>query len=409
MTEPVGTGTTPAELQAFPMPRKCPFHPSEQYARLREEEPVSRVLLPTGRTAWLVTRHDLARQLLADPRVSVDRGHPGYPALVAGLKGVSTQVKGFLTWMDPPEHTEHRRMLVNEFTANRLQALRPKVQEIVDGCVDAMIATGPGADLVPELALAVPSLVICELLGVPYADRDLFQRRSSVLDSRSSTPEEKMTAFRDLRVFIGELVAKKAVEPGEDLLSRLIGKYREAGTYDHELVSGLATLLLTSGFETTANMISLGVLALLEYPEERARLVADPSIASRAVDELLRFFSIAEVSTSRVAAADIELGGVLIKAGEGVIVANGAANRDAAVFPDPDRLDLGREEARHHAAFGYGIHQCLGQNLARLELQVVYTTLFTRLPSLKLAAPFEELRFKNDTNFYGVHEVPVTW
>ena len=408
MTDTLSAGEETG-LPSFPMRRSCPFHPPKKYAELREEEPVSRVLLPTGRTAWLVTRYDLARQLLADPRVSVNRADPGYPALVPGLKGFGAQVKGFLTWMDPPEHTEHRRMLVNEFTANKLASMRPAIQAIVDQSIDDMLASGSEADLVQALALPVPSQVICELLGVGYDDRELFQRRSSVLDSRTSTPEDKIGAFRDLRVFIGALVQSKDEKPADDLLSRLVQKYRAAGTYEHDLISGLAMLLLTSGFETTANMISLGALALLRNPEQRERLVADPALAPKVTDELLRFFSIAEVSTSRVVTHDIELGDVVLRAGDGVIVANSAANRDPAVFEAPDEFQVDRESARHHMAFGYGVHQCLGQNLARLELSVLYSTLFTRVPSLRLAVPFEDLQFKYDTNFYGVHEVPVAW
>jgi cytochrome P450 len=409
MTETIEPEAAEAELPSFPMSRGCPLHPPSRYAELRAEAPVTEVLLPTGRTAWLITRHDYARQVLAHPNVSVDRGHPGYPALVPGLKRFAAQVKGFLTWMDPPEHTEHRKLLVNEFTASKLQALRPEIQRIVDRSVDDMLAAGSPVDLVQSLSLPVPSLVICALLGVPYGDRELFQRRSSVLDDRNSTPEDKIGAFRDLRIFIGDLVVKKGSDPGDDLLSRLIKKYRDGGTYDHEVISGVATLLLTSGFETTANMISLGVLALLEHPDQLAELAGGAAVTPRAVDELLRFFSIAEISTSRVVLGDFEVGGVLLKEGDGVIVANAAANRDGRVFEDPDRLDVSREESRHHAAFGYGVHQCLGQNLARLELQVVYSTLFSRVPSLRLAVPFDDLQFKNDTNFYGVHELPVTW
>ncbi len=403
MTETV---STPPK---FPMARECPFHPPAKYGELRVSSPISRVTLPTGNTSWVVTNHEYARQLLADPRVSVNRAHPGYPALVPGAAAFGKHAKGFLTWMDAPEHTRHRRMVVNEFTTKRLAGIRPRIQAIVDDCVDKLAGDTPPVDLVPALSLPVPSLVICELLGVPYADREHFQRRASVLDDRNSTVQEKVAAFQETRVYIGELVASKDGEPGDDLLSRLIKKYRDADDYDHELVAGMAMLLLTSGFETTANMISLGVVGLLEHPEQRDQLTANPEMAPQAVEELLRFFSIAEISTSRVVLSDIEIGDVVLREGDGVIVLNAAGNRDESVFDDPDTLDIDRDDSRHHLAFGYGAHQCLGQNLARLELQIVYTTLFRRIPSLKLAVPFDELQFKTDTNFYGLHELPVTW
>jgi cytochrome P450 len=410
MTETTEAKSAQATPPSFPMPRACPFRPPAQYADLREREPVSRVVLPTGRVAWLVTRHDLARQLLADQRVSVNRAHPGYPALTAATAGMgAAQVKGFLTWMDPPVHTEHKKMIINEFTVARVATMRPQVQRIVDEHIDEMIASGSPTDLVEALSLAVPSLVICDLLGVPYGDREEFQHRAATLDARSTTPQAKMEAFTGLRGYIGKLVDEKSANPGDDLLSRLTVKYHQAGTYDHDLLAGLAVLLLTGGFETTANMISLGVVALIEHPAEREKVMADSRCAANVVDELLRFFSIAETSTSRVIAEDIELGGVTLRAGDGVIISSNAADHDPAVFADPDRLDAGREEAKRHLAFGYGIHQCLGQNLARLELQVVYSTLFRRLPTLRLAVPFDELPFKRDTNFYGVHEVPVAW
>ncbi|MFB7500734.1 cytochrome P450 [Streptomyces sp. NPDC056161] len=406
---PAGAPTTDEAPPAFPMPRACPFHPPTQYAELRENDPVSKVTLPTGRTAWLVTRHDLARKLLADPRVSVDRAHPAYPGVIPQGAAFTQRPPGFLTWMDPPEHTEHRKMLMNEFTVRRLSALRPRVQESVDECVDAMVAAGSPADLLEHLALAVPTMVITELLGVPYQDRGLFQERTTLIVNLANSPEARTQALREMGSYIGKLIAEKTADPGDDLISRLVKKYQDAGTYDLAHLTGLVTLLLTGGFETTANMIALGVVALLEHPQERARLVADPSLAPRTADEMLRFFSVSDYATGRVLLEDMELEGVQMRAGDGVLAPNGAANRDATVFQDPDRLDVGRDEARHHLAFGYGIHQCIGQNLAHLELQVAYTRLFERLPNLRLAVPFDELRFKNDTNFYGVHEVPVAW
>jgi cytochrome P450 len=395
--------------RTYPMPRACPFSAPEQYAQLREQEPISRVLLPSGRTAWLITRHDHARQLLSHPGVSVDRAHDAYPGVTAQRAAFAERPKGFLTWMDPPEHTEHRRMLMNEFTVKRLAVLRPRVQEIVDSCVDDLLKAGSPADVVEHIALAVPTLVICELLGIPYDDRELFHERTKIIVDLTTSIEERTGALQDVGRYLAGLIARKEQQETDDLLGRMIRKYQESGSYDHAHLTGLATILLTGGFETTANMIALGVVALLQHPAERAKLVADPSLASRTADEMLRYFSVSDHATSRVTTEDIEIGGVLIRAGEGVIASNLAANRDPEMFPAPDELDISRPNARQQLAFGHGIHLCVGQNLAAMELQEVYTTLFSRVPSLELAVPFEELRFKHDSNFFGVHEVPVAW
>ena len=402
------TQTTPDELPRFPQARSCPFHPPASYAELREEQPVARVTLPSGNTAWLITGYEDARQFLADPRTTADRSLPAYPAVLPRQPVTKAQAKGLLTWMDPPEHTEHRRMVVNEFTTRRLQALQPRIQEIIDGCVDRLLAGDRPVDLVEAFALPVPSLVICELLGVRYEDRDVFGKYTIAILNRETSVEDRVEAWRQLRGYLSDLVADKVREPGEDLLSRLVLKYQEAGTFDHELMIGLSMALLVAGHETTANMISLGIVALLDNPEQRAQLMADTSKAPQVVEELLRFFSIADTSTSRVTTEDVEIGGVVIPAGEGVIVLNSMANRDGDAFPDPEKLDFGRE-GRHHIAFGFGIHQCLGQNLARLELQLVFTTLFSRIPGLRLTVPSAELKYKEDATFYGVYEVPVTW
>ncbi|WP_026422670.1 cytochrome P450 [Actinokineospora inagensis] len=393
----------------FPQARGCPFHPPAAYARLHAEAPVTRITLPSGNRAWLITGYEQARRFLADPRSTADRSLPAYPAVLPRQPVTKAQAKGLLTWMDPPEHTEHRRMVVNEFTTRRLRQLQPRIQEIIDGCVDRMLATDGPVDLVEAFALPVPSLVICELLGVRYADRDLFGRYTIAILNRDTGAEDRVAAWRQLRVYLSDLVDDKVANPGEDLLSRLVLKYQDAGTFDHELMVGLSMALLVAGHETTANMIALGVLALLDHPDQRAALVADPSTAPQVVEELLRFFSIADTSTSRVTTADIELDGVVIPAGDGVIVLNSLANRDPETFADPDELDTTRAAARHHLAFGYGIHQCLGQNLARLELQLVFTTLFGRIPDLRLAVPSTELSYKEDATFYGVYQVPVTW
>jgi cytochrome P450 len=405
-TESAGPGPG---LPNFPMARRCPFDLNEQYAQLREQAPITPVALASGRDAWLVTSHEHVRTLFLDERLSADGTHPTFPILAPRRKSFDEQAKGFLPWMDAPEHTRYRRMLINEFTVRRIRAMRPQIQAIVDGCIDRMLAGPAPTDLVQALALPVPSLTICEVLGVPYEDMDHIQDRAQVMVSKVHTPEDRAAALKDLRVYLGDLLERKGREPADDTLSRLVARHREAGVDDHAHLTGLALLILVGGYESTASTIALGTLALLAHPEQAEALRANPLLAPGAVEELLRYFSVADNVTSRVALEDVEVGGVTVREGQGVLLSNAAANRDAAVFPDPERLDILRDDARRHMAFGYGIHQCLGQNLARLELEVVFSTLLQRVPSLRVAVPLDELPYKDDAIMFGVHELPVAW
>jgi cytochrome P450 len=391
----------------FPVPRTCPYSPPAEYRELQERTPISRVTLPSGATAWALTRHEDIRAMLADPRFSSDRNHPGFPLLVE-RRARPSRLRPSLISMDPPVHGPARRAVVGEFTVRRMEALRPRIQEIVDGHLDQMLSGSGPADLVQALSLPVPSLVICELLGVLYADHDFFQSRSSTLLRRSAPPAERQRAADDLTSYLDELVSQKEETGADDLLGRQIAKQRQDGPAGHDELVGLAFLLLLAGHETTANMISLGTVALLEHPDDIEAIRQDPAKTPGMVEELLRYFTIAELATSRVATEDVEIGGVIIRAGEGVVTLGNAANHDPDVFSHPDQLDIERG-ARHHVAFGFGPHQCLGQNLARIELQVVFDTLFRRVPGLRLAAPVEDLPFKDDGSVYGLYSLPVTW
>jgi cytochrome P450 len=345
--------------------------------------------------------------MLADPRFSSDRNHPGFPLLVE-RRARPSRLRPSLISMDPPVHGPARRAVVGEFTVRRMEALRPRIQEIVDGHLDLMLSGPRPADLVQALCLPVPSLVICELLGVPYADHDFFQSRSSTLLRRSAPPADRQRAADELMSYLDELVSQKEKAAADDLLGRQIAKQRQNGPAGDEELVGLAFLLLLAGHETTANMISLGTVALLEHPADIEAIRQDPAKTPGMVEELLRYFTIAELATSRVATEDVEIGGALIRAGEGVVTLGNAANHDPNAFSDPDRLDIERG-ARHHVAFGFGPHQCLGQNLARIELQIVFDTLFRRVPALRLAARVEDLPFKDDGTVYGLYSLPVTW
>lgn len=394
------TTETPTPL---PIARGCPYGPPAEHRRLRDEAPISRVTLPSGMTVWAVTRHDDIRKMLTDPRFSSDRRAAAFPQFLEGERQLRESLPPSLITLDPPEHKQARSAVVGEFTVKRLAALRPRIQQIVEEHVDAMLAGPSPTDLVRAVSLPVPSMVICELLGVPYADHAFFQSRSARSLSQTLPPEQRRRAVGELFAYLDGLVAAKHRNPADDLLSRQLAK-----SADPDEVTNLAFLLLVAGHETTANMISLGTMAFLERPDDLRTIRDDPAKAPAAVEELLRYFTIAEYVTSRVAITDVELGGVLIRAGEGVVTLTNTADRDPDVFDHPDELDIDRG-ARNHLAFGFGAHQCLGQNLARMELEIVFTTLFRRIPDLSPAAPLETLPYKNDANIYGIHEFPVSW
>ncbi|MEV7402131.1 cytochrome P450 [Streptomyces sp. NPDC091267] len=398
------------ETVAFPQNRTCPYHPPTGYpSESRGQQAVSRVQLFNGRTAWLVTGHAEARALLVDPRLSSDRENPAFP-LFARRLAETTQRRVELLGLDDPAHNVQRRMLIPSFTLKRTAALRPQIQETVDSLLDAMVAQGPPADLVDAFALPVPSMVICALLGVPYTDHEFFEAQSRKL-LRGPAAGDVEAARDALDEYFRELIERKRRDPGEGLLDELIAKQLETGALDRDELVRLAEILLVAGHETTANMISLGTFTLLQHPEQLA-LVRDwggggGSGVPAAVEELLRFLSIAD-GLSRVAVEDIDVSGVTVRAGDGVILSTAVINRDEAVYPSPDELDLGRS-ARNHVAFGFGIHQCLGQNLARAELEIALPALFSRLPGLRLAAPAEEIPFKPGDTVQGLLELPVTW
>jgi cytochrome P450 len=300
-------------------------------------------------------------------------------------------------------------MLISEFSVRRIAALRPRIQQIVDDCIDDLLNAPQPADLVEHLSLAVPSLVICELLGVPYEQRHGFHEWTRKLISRTTSAAERIEAADALNDFLDGLVtAKENGEPTDDVIGRLIARNRENPVMTHDEIVGTAILLLIAGHETTANMISLGTVALLTNPEQRAQVTADSSLLPTAIEEMLRYFSIVESATARVATEDIEIGGVTIRKDEGVIVSGLAADWDESVFDRPDQLDFHRG-ARHHVAFGYGVHQCLGQNLARVELEIVFETLFRKAPNLRLAVPADDLPYKDDASIYGIYSVPVNF
>jgi cytochrome P450 len=399
------------DIPAYPMARAegCPLDPAPGLGALRSAEPLARVRLWDGSTPWLVTRYAEQRALLADPRVSADPTKGGFPFPTPARLRQSDRGVSFVT-KDNPEHARLRRMVTGAFTMRRIEELRPGIQRIVDTLIDEMLAGPSPTDLVAAFALPVPSLVICQLLGVPYADHGSFQQLGETLINRDTTQDAARAARDELLDYLDRLVERKLAEPGDDLLSRVAAERVATGEMSREELADMAVVLLVAGHETTANMIALGTYALLAHPDQLAavRDSDDPQMISRAVEELLRYLTIAHSGRRRVAAEDIEIAGQVIRAGEGIVLPSEIANRDAEVFSDPDRLDVHRD-ARGHIAFGFGVHQCLGQPLARVELQVVYGTLYRRVPTLALACDPATIPFKHDSSLYGVYELPVTW
>ncbi|MCP2243859.1 cytochrome P450 [Lentzea aerocolonigenes] len=396
-------------LRVLPTDRDAgPFDPPSQITALRETRPVSPMTFPDGHEGWLVTGYDAVRQVMSDTRFSSrqDLGIIHVPFDVSGMPEQtepSPQVPGLFISMDPPDHTRLRRKLTGAFTVKRMKQLEDGIIAITERQLDELAKLTPPVDLVQEFALPVPSLVICELLGVPYADRETFQSNSSRFMERDITLEDKMAAIGAMFGYLTELVTAKRADPAEDILSDL-ARDEELSIED---LTGMAFLLLLAGHETTANMLALGTFALLEHPEQLAELRSNPALLPDAVEELMRYLSVADIFY-RYATEDLEVGGETIPAGSTVVVSLLAANRDPVRFENPDALDVHRK-VRGQVAFGHGIHQCLGQQLARIEMRAGFEGLLRRFPTLELAVPAADVKLRTNMNIYGVHELPVTW
>jgi cytochrome P450 len=394
----------------YPMARlnRCPFDPPPELYRMQAEGPASRVRLWDGSIVWLITRYEEQRALASDERISSDSARPGYPHVSEGIKARRLSAPTLLT-MDNPDHDALRRMITADFTVKRVESLRPAIQSIVDGLIDSIIVDGSDFDLVSRFALPVPSNVICVFLGAPLEDQGFFQERTRSLIDRASTPAETARASIDLRGYARELLDTKRRMPTGDLTSRLSALVQQERLSEIDAVE-IVLSLIVGGHETTANMIALGTLALLQHPEQLAQFRAgtEPQEIAGAAEELLRYLNIPHIGRRRVALADIRLDESVIQAGSGVIFANDIANRDPRAFEHPDDLDISRH-AEHHLAFGFGIHQCIGQPLARVELQVAYETLFRRLPGLRLVSSIDEVEFKTDMINYGVWSLSLSW
>ena len=408
MTETLQEETREAPEMPLHMRREG-FDPVPEMAALRDDEGVRQVETAFGMPAFLVARHADVKAVLADSaRFSNDSRRafdaPGAPKLSDEER--DRMRAGNLLGVDPPEHTRLRRMLTPEFTVRRMRRLEPRIVQIVDDHLDAMEKAGPPSDLVADFALPIPSLVICELLGVPYADRESFQQRTSKLLDISLPMDERLELGRESREYMADLVARAQAAPGEDMLGMLVRDHGDDLSTD-ELI-GIAGLLLIAGHETTSNMLGLGALALLRHPEQLALVRDDPAAVAPAVEELLRFLGIVHSGIPRTTTRDVEVGGIAIPADSLVILALATANRDPRFLADGDRLDVTRDAAGH-VAFGHGVHHCLGAPLARMEMRIAFPALLRRFPRLALAVPFDEVEFRAFHFIYGLRSLPLTW
>ncbi|GCB50008.1 hypothetical protein SNL152K_7351 [Streptomyces sp. NL15-2K] len=384
--------------------RPHPFAPPEELARLRQENPISPLLYPDGTQGWLITRHATAKAVLADPRFSSRMELRNSATRRMLSEEPEPAEPGLFIGMDPPQHTHYRKLLTGQFSTRRMNQLRSRVEQIVAAQVDELERTGPPVDLVQNFTAPVPSLMISEILGVPYKDRAVFQYNMAALLSLTVSTEEMLAARHTLRDFVKTLVAAKRAEPTDDILGGLAGN---ANLNDDEL-TGICFLLLAAGFESTAQMLGLGTFALLTHPDQLATLRENPDLIDNAVEELLRYLTVVQFGLNRTALEDVDLNGTPIRAGQTITISLTAANRDPNRFPSPDRLDITRAPGGH-LSFGHGPHLCLGQQLARMEMRAGYQALLDRFPTLRLAVPPEEVPTDDAKQLYGVGQLLVTW
>jgi cytochrome P450 len=399
------------ELPEWPwyeLNRECPLDPPPMLSRLREESGLAKIVTVMGDEAWLVTRHEDAITVLGDRGFSADRQRPGFP-FVGPPRPIPP---GNFIHIDPPGHTRLRRMVTRNFTVGTVDRLRPGIQEQISRLLDDIALAGPPADLKNSLALPLPVRTIAALIGIPAGDAHLFPDATREF-MRTGVPIDAVRErVRPLKAYLENLVDAKQRTPGEDLISHLLLDKEPDGQITRDEVVGISMVLMLGGYETTSNMIALLILMLLTDPVQLAEVKRDPNLIKGAVEEALRYTSVIHTGLPRLATVDTEVGGQEICAGEGVIVALAAANRDARAFSDPNEFDVhrfGGQRESLHVAFGYGIHQCLGQTLARVQMRLALEALLHRFPDVRLAAPVADIPFRHDMSLYGIHELPVTW
>lgn len=391
-------------LQPSTRTQECPIDPSPAWRQLQESAPIHRVELPDGHYAWILTDYKLMRGVLADHKRFSSRyelWHLPFPFLDEGGTPPKAPA-GDPSGIDPPEHTRIRSAVAGKFTVRRMRQLTERIQKMTNEHLDRMQALTPPVNLIEVYAEAIPSLTICELLDIPEDHRDEFLGQARTVMSWDTPLEEKVACHTAVHEYLTERVVAKRANPTDDMISDLA-----ATDLTIDEVAGFCSFLLGAGMDTTSNMIATGTFALLSRPDQLAALIADPSLIDDTVEELLRYLSVADMSF-RTALEDVELAGETIKAGETLVFSLAVGNRDPQKFPNPDELDVHRK-ATGHLAFSHGVHQCLGQQLARVEMRVTIPALLERFPTLKLAISEEEITWRTRENIYGVWKLPVTW
>ncbi len=403
--------TTTETAPRMPFDRPNVLEVAPLYEVLRREGPIVPVRTPAGDPAWLVTRYDEARDLWGDPRLGRSHPAPEDAAKISDAAIMGGPSGSYET--EEADHTRMRKLLVPSFSAKRMRLLGDHVQSLVDSCIDAMVAAHDASadgvvDLHEHLSFPLPVAVICELLGVPYGDREYFSGLSDRV-SRMTGGDDARVAQVEFAGYMAELAAAKRVEPGEDVISDLVAGQIADPTFTDVDLATLATGLLFAGHETTVNRIDLGVIMLLTHTGHRDALAADPDgRVNTTVEEILRLSAPGGLGLVRYAHEDVEMGGVTIPRGDAVILSSPSANRDTDAFTDADEFDPTRRP-NPHLSFGHGMHFCIGASLARTELRTVFATLFQRLPGLTLAADVADLDVRSDNVTGGISALPVSW
>lgn len=393
------------EAPPYPQIRSCPYRPPEGYRAIGEQGPVVKVALFDGREVWMVTGFKESREILTHPNLSSQRTHPGFPIVAPRFRSAIARNLALIA-MDPPQHDIFRRYLNPHFSLKSVRRMRDDIELVVRDFVDKIVEHGPPADLVSMLAVPLPSLIICRHLGVPYEDHDFFQDSSGKIMLGSE--EDSTSAGQDLVDYLDKMTQREIDNPTDGLIGTLARERVQTGELTQDDLVAIALVLLIAAHETTSSTLALGMITLLEHSEQYARLRADMSLLPKAIEEILRYVSTTDLVAVRVAKGDIEIAGHHIKAGDGVLVSGTIANRDEVVHQRPEEFDVARSDT-HHVTFGFGIHQCLGQNLARLQLELAFEQLITRLPDLRLAMDVDELPIHGAGTVQRVLNLPVTW